>query len=168
MKVYARILESSGSAIENFSTVVTRDIDGRPTTTGCWTHPDYRAFWAAVAEDLFRNYDLDGLQWGAERMGPLMNVVLPWNDRAPTCFCEHCRARGRTHGIDDERARKGYRGAVRLRPRPDGRQPAPRRWSVHGLRSYSAALSGDSGVGVSVPVVARRGDAGHVRGGQGA
>src|SRR5262249_10906304 len=54
------------------------------------------------------NYELDGLQWGAERMGPLMNVILPWNDRPPTCFCEHCRARGRAHGIDDERARRGY------------------------------------------------------------
>ena len=108
MKIYARILEGSGSAIENFGTIVTRDIDGQPTTTGCWTHPEYKAFWAAVAEDLFRNYELDGLQWGAERMGPLMNVILPWNDRPPTCFCEHCRARGRAHGIDDERARKGY------------------------------------------------------------
>ena len=108
MKVYARILESSGSSIQDFSRVVTRDIYGQPTTIGCWTHPEYKAFWAAVAEDLFRNYDLDGLQWGAERMGPLMNVILPWNDRAPTCFCEHCRARGRAHGIDDERARRGY------------------------------------------------------------
>jgi len=27
--------------------------------------------------DLIRSYDLDGLQWGAERMGPLMNVIVP-------------------------------------------------------------------------------------------
>jgi hypothetical protein len=124
MKVYARILESSGSSIENFSTVITKDIYGQPTTTGCWAHPDYKAFWAAVAADLFRNYDLDGLQWGAERMGPLMNVILPWNDRPPACFCEHCRARARAHGIDDERARKGYeelfvyvRGLIAGKPR---------------------------------------------------
>ena len=108
MKVYARILESGGGAIENFSKAATIDIYGRATPVACWTNPDYRNFWSAVAEDLFRSYDLDGLQWGAERMGPLMNVILPWNDRPPTCFCEHCRARGRAKGIDPERARTGY------------------------------------------------------------
>lgn len=65
-------------------------------------------FWAAVVEDMFRTYDLDGFQWGAERMGPLMNVILPWNDAPPTCFCEHCIARGKSQGIDPERAREGY------------------------------------------------------------
>jgi hypothetical protein len=59
-------------------------------------------------DDLFRSYELDGIQWGAERQGPLMNVILPWNNNPPTCFCEFCRARGKAHGIDAERARKGY------------------------------------------------------------
>jgi hypothetical protein len=57
---------------------------------------------------MFRNYQLDGLQWGAERMGPLMNVIMPWNDGAPTCFCEFCRVRGKAKGIDVERARQGF------------------------------------------------------------
>ncbi|OFW09647.1 MAG: hypothetical protein A3H96_02610 [Acidobacteria bacterium RIFCSPLOWO2_02_FULL_67_36] len=108
MKVYARILEGSGASITNFSSVVTVDVYGKPTRIGCWNNPQYRAFWRAVVEDLFRSYDLDGFQWGAERMGPLMNVILPWNDGAPTCFCEYCRARGRAKGIDVERARTGF------------------------------------------------------------
>jgi hypothetical protein len=37
-----------------------------------------------------------------------MNVISPWNNEAPTCFCEHCRARGKAAGIDAERARKGF------------------------------------------------------------
>jgi hypothetical protein len=41
-------------------------------------------------------------------MGPLMNVVLPWNDAPPACFCEHCIARGKAAGIDAQRARQGY------------------------------------------------------------
>ncbi len=129
MKLYARILEGSGrevaQSVEGFSSVVTRDIHGRPTTVACWNHPDYRAWWNATVEDLFRSYDLDGFQWGAERMGPLMNVILPWNDGAPTCFCEHCVARGRAHGIDPERARKGFeelyvyvRGLMAGKPKP--------------------------------------------------
>jgi hypothetical protein len=108
MKVFARILESSGASIEGFDGVRTVDVYGQPQPVGCWRHPDYRQFWAAVAEDLFRSYDLDGFQWGAERMGPLMNVILPWNDRPPTCFCEHCVAHGKSVGIDPERARTGY------------------------------------------------------------
>jgi len=109
MKVYARILEGSGSAIENFDGVVTTDVYGKRTRIGCWTNPDYKNFWAAVVEDMFRTYDLDGFQWGAERMGPLMNVILPWNDAPPACFCEHCIARGKSKGIDPDRAREGYR-----------------------------------------------------------
>jgi hypothetical protein len=110
MKVYARILESSAMArsVANYATIVTRDIHDRPTNVACWNHPEYVGFWADTMEDLFRSYDLDGVQWGAERMGPLMNVISPWNNNPPTCFCEHCRARGRAAGIDAERARQGF------------------------------------------------------------
>jgi hypothetical protein len=111
MKVYARILESSAMSrvVANYDKVVTRDVNDRPTNVACWNHPEYVAFWAGTMDDLFRSYDLDGVQWGAERMGPLMNVISPWNNDPPACFCEHCRARGRTAGIDAERARQGYK-----------------------------------------------------------
>lgn len=112
IKLYARILEGTGREVarivENFSKVVTVDVYGRTTLVPCWNHPEYRAWWSATAEDLFRSYPLDGLQWGAERQGPLMNVIMPWNDAAPACFCEHCRARGRAKGVDPERARQGF------------------------------------------------------------
>jgi hypothetical protein len=109
MKVYARVLEAGGRTIANFSKVVTRDIDGKPTGTACWNHPEYIGFWADTMEDLFRSYDLDGIQWGAERQGPLMNIVSPWDSRPPTCFCEFCIARGKATNIDPERARTGFR-----------------------------------------------------------
>lgn len=109
MKVYARVLEGSGSSIENFAAVAAVDVYGKPARVACWANPDYRSFWCAVVEDLFRSYDLDGFQWGAERMGPLMNVILPWDDRPPACFCGHCVARARSNGIDPERAREGFR-----------------------------------------------------------
>ena len=110
MKVYARVLESSGMSrlVANYSKVVTRDVNGRPTTVACWNHPEYVGFWANTMEDLFRSYDLDGIQWGAERQGSLMNVISPWDNNPPTCFCEHCRVRGRAAGIDPERARRGF------------------------------------------------------------
>ena len=111
MKIYARVLESSSMSrvVANYNKVVTIDVNGKPTNTACWNHPEYIAFWGATMEDLFRGYDLDGLQWGAERMGPLMNVISPWNNDPPSCFCAHCVARGRAAGIDAERARQGYK-----------------------------------------------------------
>jgi hypothetical protein len=112
MKLYARILEGAGREaadhIAGYAAVETRDVNGRATLVPCWNHPDYRNFWTATAEDLFRSYELDGLQWGAERQGPLMNVIMPWNNGAPVCFCEHCVARGKAHGIDAERALAGF------------------------------------------------------------
>jgi hypothetical protein len=110
IRVYARVLEGAGMnrTVTNFSRVVTRDIYNRPTTVACWNHPEYIGFWADTIEDLLRSYDLDGLQWGAERQGPLMNVISPWDANPPTCFCEHCRARGKAAGIDPERARLGF------------------------------------------------------------
>jgi hypothetical protein len=125
MKVYARILEGASPTIQNFSNVATRDIYGKPLRVACWNHPEYRAWWNDTVEDLFRSYQLDGFQWGAERMGPLMNVILPWNDAPPACFCEFCLARAKARGIDPERARKGFdelfvyvRGLMSGKPKP--------------------------------------------------
>ena len=114
IKIYARVLEAGSRSIANFEKVVTRDINGKPTGTACWNHPEYIGFWSDTMEDLFRSYDLDGIQWGAERQGPLMNVISPWNDNPPTCFCEHCRAWAKANGIDAERARKGYEELYRF------------------------------------------------------
>jgi hypothetical protein len=108
MKVFPRILEAGPRGIENFSKVVTVTVDGRPTQTGCWNHPEYKAFWNATAEDLFKSYDVDGFQWGAERASPLANIIQNGNENSATCFCEFCRARGKAHGIDPERARLGF------------------------------------------------------------
>lgn len=109
MKVFARILESSGLYIENFNKVLTVDTYGNPGRSACWSNPDYANFWKATVTDMFNRYDLDGFQWGAERMGPLMNIILPWNNNAPGCFCQHCIERGKASNIDPGRAREGYR-----------------------------------------------------------
>ncbi|HKW01549.1 MAG TPA: hypothetical protein VJN96_17110 [Vicinamibacterales bacterium] len=108
MKLYARILESGSREVQNVAKVATVTAAGRPTQTGCWNHPEYKAFWNATVEDLFRSYELDGFQWGAERASPLTNMIQNGNDSTASCFCEFCRARGKAHGIDAERARQGF------------------------------------------------------------
>ena len=110
MKLYARMLEGTdlSATVTNFAKVCGVDAYGKPNKIACWNHPEYRAWWTGTVEDVFRTYDLDGLQWGAERMGPIMNVVMPWNDDPPSCFCTHCEARARAAGVDPARARRGF------------------------------------------------------------
>jgi hypothetical protein len=111
MRVYARILEASGreaaSAIANWPRILAEDVHGRPTLLPCWNNPDYQAWWMATVEDMFRHYPIDGLQWGAERVGPLSLVI--YRGAMPVCFCHHCRRRGLERGVDVERARTGFK-----------------------------------------------------------
>ncbi len=125
MKLYARILESGSRAVQNVSKVATVNVAGRSTQTGCWNHPEYKAFWNATVEDLFRSYELDGFQWGAERASPLTNVIQNGNENSATCFCEFCRARGKAHGIDAERARQGFAEVLAYVQRLRAGQPKP-------------------------------------------
>jgi hypothetical protein len=111
MKLYARVLEpfrvDTAEVIPNWVQVMTVDVFGRTGEVPCWNHPDYRNWWLATVEDLFKSYELDGFQWGAERVGPLSNLL--YRGTTPYCFCPHCRARCRDKGIDVERARQGLR-----------------------------------------------------------
>jgi len=110
MKLYARILEVTGpmamQGIVNFDKALAVDVYGKQLEIPCWNNPDYRNWWIATANDLFHSYELDGLQWGAERHGPLMVTIL--NGRPPFCFCEFCQARCKSRGISVDRAREGF------------------------------------------------------------
>jgi len=108
MKIYARILESGSREVKNVEKVATIDVNGKPTQTACWNHPEYKAFWNATVTDLFKSYDLDGFQWGAERASPLTRLINGGTEASASCFCEFCLARGKAHGIDTTRARQGF------------------------------------------------------------
>ena len=109
MKFYVRIYECGGKNVErlitNWAGVLECDAVGRPTTKPCLNNPDFLAWTVATVRDLFETYPLDGIQYGAERTGPL-GCMLLWNS-PPYCFCKHCLARGKAKGIDAERARRG-------------------------------------------------------------
>jgi hypothetical protein len=55
--------------------------------------------------DLFSTYELDGIQYGAERPSPLSSALF--HAQVPACFCEHCVAHARKEGINVKRARQG-------------------------------------------------------------
>jgi hypothetical protein len=110
IRIYPRMLDPFRSEfaeiIPNWVKVLGVDIYGRLGPATCYHNPDYRMWWLGTVDDVFRNYELDGLQWGAECVGPLSNLMF--NGTVPYCFCEHCRARGKQEGIDVERARRGF------------------------------------------------------------
>jgi len=110
MKVFVRMLESGGGAAEdkivNYHQACVVDVFGNRGNIACWNNPHYQNWLFATMEDVFRNYELDGLQYGAERTGPLSNVVL--KGQVPACFCNYCRERNKGKGIDPDRAAEGY------------------------------------------------------------
>jgi hypothetical protein len=108
VRVYERMYEPTSKAvgsITNFENILETDIYDRPGHRPCMNNPDYRAWLVATMQDLFESYDLDGIQYGSERSGPLSDW-LSWGN-VPTCFCSHCFAKARMEGIDVARAKTG-------------------------------------------------------------
>ena len=109
MKVYARILEADArrkDRIPGYEKVLTIDHEGKPGHGPCWNNPHYRDWVFTTIRELVTNYELDGLQYGAERTGPLSHVLF--RGRTPTCFCSHCIRRSQDRNIDPESAKAGF------------------------------------------------------------
>ena len=109
MLLYERMYEPSSSAkrfVENFETILSIDVYGQRRRRPCMNNPNYRAWLFGTLRDMFENYPVDGIQYGAERCGPMSDLVF-WDD-VPGCFCEHCTKLGRERGIDVARAKEGF------------------------------------------------------------
>lgn len=110
LSLYARILEPGYAElrgrVRHAERAMSVGLDGKRSTQPCRNNPEWQAFWDATVDDTIRTYPLDGYQWGAERVGPLSELL--WRGSVPFCFCAHCEARARREGIDPARARQGY------------------------------------------------------------
>ena len=80
----------------------------------CLNNPYFRSLIAAQVEDFVRSYDVDGLQRGSERQGPLSNALGAWHHSAKSdpghtsCFCEYCAAKAAKQGIDFDRVKQAF------------------------------------------------------------
>jgi hypothetical protein len=111
MKVYAWYEDSFREDVPGVKECREMDWSGRPATTLCPLHPDYRAFLTGLTEDYCRSYELDGVMWGSERQGPLLNAMSARVGKDPghvTCFCERHQKAAAERGIDVARAREGF------------------------------------------------------------
>ncbi len=84
------------------------DLQGRPANSLCHLHPDYRQFLIGLTEDYCQSYPVDGVMWGSERQGPLLNAIGGGDPTRVTCFCELHQQAARARGIDVARARAGF------------------------------------------------------------
>jgi hypothetical protein len=110
MKVYPYLFETGVAdrprGSPGFVQVSEVDGLGRKAHRPCLFNPDYKTWIFSVVEDLCQSLDIDGILWGLERQGPLMNTLE--TGAVPACFCEHCHRVAASSGIDMERARSGY------------------------------------------------------------
>ncbi|MGA2248486.1 MAG: twin-arginine translocation signal domain-containing protein [Verrucomicrobiota bacterium] len=112
MKVYAWYEDNFGRDIPGVENIQEVDWQGRRAGTLCPLQPDYREFLIALTNDFCRSYELDGVMWGSERQGPLLNAIgarVGGGDPGRvTCFCESHQQAARARGIDVARAKDGF------------------------------------------------------------
>lgn len=108
--VYPYYCETAGTghrpvSIPNFPFFLEIDHRGRKASRPCVNNADYRTWIYSIVEDWCSSYEIDGIVWGIERRGALLNLL--WGDVA-TCFCPACQTRAHQQNIEIERAREGY------------------------------------------------------------
>jgi hypothetical protein len=107
--------------IKGFDELYEVDLYGRRTAHHpggpCLNNPYFRNLLVAQVQDFVNSYDVDGIQRGTERQGPLGNALGAWHhggdpghsDPGQTsCFCEFCAAKAAKQGIDFERVKKAF------------------------------------------------------------
>ena len=112
MKVYAWYEDSFREDVPGVPKLRELDWRGRPANTLCPLQPDYREFLIGLTKDYCQSYGIDGVMWGSERQGPLLNAIgakVGKGDASRvTCFCERHQQAARERGIDVKRAREGF------------------------------------------------------------
>jgi hypothetical protein len=132
MKVYCWLYDSEEwpGSIPNLQKVAEVDLYGRRSGFLCQLRPDYRNFVIGLTEDMCKSYEIEGIMWGSERNGPLLNatgsshyaIIEP---SKVTCFCKYHRKAAEERGIDVDRAREGYtRLAQFIRQSEAGQRPS--------------------------------------------
>ncbi|MBZ5610640.1 MAG: twin-arginine translocation signal domain-containing protein [Acidobacteriia bacterium] len=94
--------------LPNIDKLLERDLHGKQGSRLCFNNPNTTNFLLGLVEDYARSYDVDGIMWCSERMGPLNNAIRTASAEQASCFCEFCQKKAQRLGINMERARAGY------------------------------------------------------------
>lgn len=124
LKNYAFFADNIRKDNPAFTPLLERNRTGQPAGEVCLNHPLYHEVLVGLLTDCLRSYDLDGLLYRSERIGPLSKALglthLGFSE--PTCFCEHCRKRGTAQGIRLDRVDEGYRNLAEFVAQSRARQ----------------------------------------------
>lgn len=99
--------------LPNIDQLQEKKLNGENAVTLCFNNPNYRNWLLGMVENWSQSYEIDGIMWGSERQGAFSNALEahhggPRPPMTVTCFCQYCQQRAKQHGIDPERARKGF------------------------------------------------------------
>jgi len=119
IRVFCFLLEDNSlpAKVPDWQSLYEVDHHGRRTKGHpggpCFNNPAYRNFTLGLVEDYARSYDIGGIMWGSERQSGFLNTLSlsqssGQDPAGTTCFCEFCQKKGRSLGIDVERARAGF------------------------------------------------------------
>jgi hypothetical protein len=119
MKTFCWIIEDNElPRVPNMDKLWEVDLHGRPVTRHpggpCFTNPNYTNYLLGLVEDYCRSYEVDGIMFGSERMGPLGSALGAYHNGSRAdpgmacCFCSFCEAKARRTGIDFARVKLGY------------------------------------------------------------
>jgi hypothetical protein len=118
MKVYAWYEDNFGKDIPGIEKVREVELSGGRASTLCPLNPDYREFLIGLTNDFCQSYELDGVMWGSERQGPLLNAIgaktSAGDPTRVTCFCEFHQQAAKARGIDVARAKEGFDKLAKL------------------------------------------------------
>jgi hypothetical protein len=120
MKIFFWVIEDNRTPlrIKGMDRLYEIDLHGRRTGGHpggpCLNNPYFRNLISSSIEDYIRSYDIDGLQRGSERQGPMSNALGAWHHGSisdpgrTSCFCEYCTAKAKQQGIDIDRVKAGF------------------------------------------------------------
>jgi hypothetical protein len=120
LQVYPWVIEDNRPPlkIKGWDQLYEVDLHGRRTGPHpggpCLNNPYFRNLVYGSLEDYLRTYDIDGVQRGSERQGPLSNALGAWHHGSTadpgrtSCFCEYCAAKAAAQGIDFARVKQGF------------------------------------------------------------
>jgi len=114
MKVFCWYEDVFRRDLEGIDRLQEVTLSGKKASTLCFHNPEVQAFWQALTEDYVRSYPIDGVMWGSERQGPFGNAIGAMHGGARsnplevTCFCDFCKRKAKSRGIEAQRAVEGY------------------------------------------------------------
>jgi hypothetical protein len=110
LKTVVFLADNLRSTLPGADTLTERDLYGKPTHEVCLNNPRYQQLLMGILEDCVRSYDVDGVLYRSERIGPL-SKTLGLNHFGPSpavCFCQYCAAKAKKADIRPDRVRQGY------------------------------------------------------------